>query len=157
MGCEVCPLVLLVHLARFVVVLMKSPFRIIDPAPTMFPQVLGKAQRGIFNSSRLLSLTGWCFPSLALVMTIRFRVEDHEREEVCIFMIFPSHVLTAGRRRSILGPWFLTSVSADGWILLDGAIIPIVTALEIPIAVTVLKVSLVFGNQLQFHTHVLDY
>ena len=65
-------------------------------------------------------------------------------------MIFPSHVLPAGRRYSILGPWILTSVSADGWIFFVGAIIPIVAALAIPIAVTVLNVSLVFGIKLQF-------
>ena len=40
---------------------------------------------------------------------------------------------------------------------LDGAIIPIVTALAIPIAVTVLNVSLVFEIKLQFHAHVLEY
>ena len=49
-------------------------------------------------------------------MTIRFCVMGHEREEVCIFMITPSHVLPPGRRLSILGPWILTSISADGWI-----------------------------------------
>ena len=157
MGLEVCPLVLLVHLARFVVVLMGWPFPIADLAPTLFPPVLDEAQRGISNSPRLLSLTGWCFPPLALVMTIRFRVVGHEREEVCIFMIFPSHVLPAGRRLPILGPWILTSVSTDGWIFLDGAIIPIVAALAMPMAVTVLNVSLVFGIKLQFHAHVLDY
>ena len=101
----------------------------------MFPPVLGKAQRGISHFPRLLSLTGWCFPPLALVMTIRFRV-------VCIFMIFPSHVLPAGRRLSILGPWILTLVSADGWIFPDGAIILFVAALAIRIAVAVLNVSL---------------
>ena len=156
-GLEVCPLVLLVHLAHFVVVLMGSPFPITDPAPTMFPPLLGKAQRGISNSPLLISLTGCCFPPLALVMSIRFRVVGHEREEVCIFMHFPSHVLPAGRHLSILGPWILTFVSADGWIFLDGAIVPIVTALAIPIAVTVLNVSLVFGIKLQLHAHVLDY
>ena len=60
-------------------------------------------------------------------------------------MIFTSHVLPAGRRFSILRPWILTSVSADGWILLDGGIIPIVTVLAIPMAVTVLNVSFVLG------------
>ena len=123
----------------------------------MFLPVLGKAQRGIPNSPRLLSLTGWCFPPLALVMTIRFRVVGYKREEVCIFMIFPSHVHPAGQRLSILGPWILTSVSADGWIFSDGAMIPIVAALAIPIAVTALNVSLVFGIQLRLHAHVLDY
>ena len=123
----------------------------------MFPPALGEAQRGISNSPRLLSLTGWCFPPLGLVMTIRFCVVGLERKEVCIFMIFPSHVFPAGRRLSILGPWILTSVSADGWIFLDGAIIPIIPALAIPMAVTVLNVSLVFGIKLQFNAYVLDY
>ena len=90
------PLVLLVHLARSVVVLLGSLFPITDPAPTMFSPVLGKAQRGTSNSPRLLSLTGWCFPPLVLVMTIRFRFVGHKREEVCIFMTSPSHVLRAG-------------------------------------------------------------
>ena len=63
---EVCPRVLLVHLARFVVVLMGSPFPIADPAPTMFPPVLGKAERGISKSLRLLSLTGGGFLHLPL-------------------------------------------------------------------------------------------
>ena len=117
----------------------------------MFLPVLGKAQRGISNSPRLLSLTGWCFPPLALVMTIHFCVVGHEREDVCIFMIFPSYVLPAARRLSILGPQRFTSVSADRWIFLDGAIIPIVPALAIPMAVTVLNVSFVFGIYLQLH------
>ena len=80
----------------FVVVLMGSPLPIADPTPTMFPPVLAKAQQGIPNSPRLLSLTGWCFPPLALVMTVRFRVVGHKREETCIFTIFLCHVLPAG-------------------------------------------------------------
>ena len=157
MGLELCPLVLLVHLARFVVVLMGSPFPITDPAPTMFLPVLGEPQREISHSPWLLSLTGWCFPPLALVMTIRLCVVGHKREEVCIFMIFRSHVLPAGRRLSIHGPWIFTSVSADCWIFLDGAGIGILAAFTIPIAVTVLNVSLVLQIKVQFDTHVLDY
>ena len=154
---DVCPLVLLVHLARFVVVLMGLPFPMADPAPTMLPPVLGKAQRGISNSPRLLSLAGWCFPPLALVMTIRFCVVGYEHEEVCILMIFPSHVLPAGLPLSISGPWILTSVSADFWIFLDGPIGWIVAALVVPVAQMALEVSLGFGFKLQFHSHVLDY
>ena len=156
-GLEVCPLILVVHLAHSVVVLMGSPFPIADPAPTMLPPVLGKGQQGISNSQRLLSLTGWGVPPLGLVMTIRFRVVGQERKEVCILMIFPSHVLPARRRLSILRPWKLTSIIADGWIFLDLTIIPIVAALPIPMTLTVLNVSLVFGINLQFHTRVFDY
>ena len=156
-GLEVCPLVLLLHFARFVVVLMGLPFAMADSAPTMFSPVPGKAQRGISNSPGLLSLTGWCFPPLALVMTIRLRVVGHKRDEVCILMIFLSHVLPPGRPFPILGPWTLTPSIANYLILLDLAIILIVAALAIPMAVTVLNVSFVFGNKLQVHTHVLDY
>ena len=117
-GLEVCPLVVLAHFARFVDVLMGMPFPIADQACTMFPLVVCKAQRGISNIPRLLSLTGWCFPALALVMTIRFRVVGHEREEVCIFMIFQSHVLPARRCLSNLGPRPLTSLFAGGWCIL---------------------------------------
>ena len=122
----------------------------------MFPPVLGKAQRGVSNSPRLLSLKGWCFSPLALVITIRFCVVCHKREEVCILMIFPSHVLPARQRLSILRPWTLTSIFANGLIFLDLTINPIVAALATPNAVTVINVSLVFGIELQFHAHVLD-
>ena len=122
----------------------------------MFPPLLGKAQRGISNSPQFVFLTGWCFPPLGLVMTIRFHVAGHEREEMCILMTFPSQVLPVGRRLSILGPWTLTSIFANGLIFVDLAIILIVAALAIPIALTVLNVSLVFGFKLQFHAHVFD-
>ena len=124
----------------------------------MFAPVLVTAKREISNSPRLLSLEGWwCFPPLGSVGTMRFRVVGHKREEICISMIFPSHVLPAGGRRSILGPWTLTSIFAVGWIVLDLAIIPIVAALAIPMAVMVLNVSLVFGIKLEIHRHKLDY
>ena len=103
-GLEVCRLVLLVHFAHFMVVLMGSPFSITDRAPTMFPPLLFKAQRVIFNFWRLLSLIGCCFSPIGLVMNIRFRVVGQEREEVGIFMIFLSHVLPAGQHLSIPGP-----------------------------------------------------
>ena len=77
-------------------------FPIADTAPTMLPPVLGKAHRGIYNSQRLSCLTVWCFPPLILVMTIPFCVVGHKREEVGIFIIFPSHVLAARRSLCIL-------------------------------------------------------
>ena len=58
----------------------------------------------------------------------------------------PSHVLPARRHFSIVRPWIVNSVSADGWIFLDGAIIAIVVALTIPIAATLLNVSLGFSE-----------
>ena len=64
-------------------------------------------------------------------MTIRFCAVRDECEEACIFIIFPGHVLPAGRRLSILAPWILTLVSADGGIFLDGAIGLIALALAI--------------------------
>ena len=156
-GLEVCPLILVVHIAHSVLMLMGSPFPIADPAPTMLPPVLGKAQKGISNSQRLLSLTRWCVPPLGLVKTIRFRVVGQGRKEVCILMIFPGHVLPAGRRLSILRPWKLTVIFAYGWIFFESTILPIVAALVIPMTVTVLNASLVFGIKLQFHGHGLDY
>ena len=72
-------------------------------------------------------------------------------------MIFPSHVLPAGWHLSIFGPWTLTSIFADGWIFLDFVIILMVAALGIPMALTVLNLSLVFGIKLHFVAHVLDY
>ena len=112
----------------------------------MLPPVLRKAQRGISNSPRLSSLTGLCLPTFGVALTIRFRFVGQKREEVCIFTIFPSQVLSASRFLSILVPWTLTSVYAHGWIFRDGAIFPIVPALAIFMAVTVLNVSFFFWN-----------
>ena len=145
------------HFARFVAVLMGLPFPIADPVPAMFLPVVGKYQREISNSPRLLSLTGWCFPPLGLVITIRFGVVGHGDEEVCVVIILPSHVLPAERHVSIVRPWMLTLVSANGWIFLDFMRIWSVPALAIIMAVTILKVSFVVGIQLQLHSHVLDY
>ena len=135
---------------------MGAPLPIADPASTLFPPVLGKAQRGIFYSPRLFTL-GWCFTPIAPVMTIRFRVVGHEREEVCVFMIFPSHILPTGGCLSILRRWNLTSMFVSSWCILDFAIVPILTAIANRLAVRVLNVSLVFRIKLEFHTHVLDY
>ena len=128
-----------------------------DPASTMFPPIFGKAQQGISNSLWLLSLTGLCFPLLALVMTIRLRVVGYKREQVCIFMVFSSHVLPARRCLSILRPWTLILIFRGGWFILNFPIVPILPAIAILMAVAVLDVSFTFGIKLPFHAHLLDY
>ena len=120
----------------------------------MFPPVLGKAHfpfsAAPFLDEVVLSSTWPCRDHMLSPCGPRTRTSVHLHD-------LPESCTPRGRRVSILGPWTLTSILADGCIFWNFATILIVAALAVLMAVRVLHVSVVFGIKLQFHAHALDF